>query len=354
MSNNTYPNPFEAYGNSFSNPYGQFQPSPFGAPQQSAFAGHAPQNPFDYRAQQQQHHHQTQMEAQRRAQMEAQRRAQIQAHRQAQMQAHHQTQMGDQHMQAMDPRYQHTYAHQYNTNVPTEIQMRQQEQIAARARDAQRKQYDMVKREQDKKISHLLYYDPNQPACENSWKMSIGMLSIHPVNVTDTPEDAIPNCVISLPAIVILKENRCLRGSKCEQYLKRLTQPRDQQPQRYIDPFQPVGNRLRLRLDQATEKQEPILDKEMNDLSAVYERWPKFDKDPLKAKQQSDAMLRRIASKIQSGEIKVEDPIDDKGGSRELQHTQAQVAREVQERERQSKNDVRRQQKVPAFKQQLP
>src|SRR6056300_1692262 len=90
-----YPNPFEVYGNSYSNnPFGPPQPNnPFGASAQ-------PNNPFG--ANHDPFGQQSYMEAQRQAQM----RAQMEAQRQAQMRA----QMGARQPQPMDPRYQHTYS----------------------------------------------------------------------------------------------------------------------------------------------------------------------------------------------------------------------------------------------------
>ena len=364
MQNSFGSNIFEAYGNSYmhgsssgSQGHPEEQGSPFGfaqAQHRAQMQGQMQpqmQAQAQYQAQMQaQAQYQAQVQAQYQAQVQAQRQAQVQAQRQAQMQAQRQAQMQGQ-MQGMDPRYQHNYTvPQLRANASTQEQMAYQNMMANRAQEAQRRQYAMLKKEQDKQITHVLYIDPREEVCEDSYKLCIGLPMVHIVDVNNVTSDQVPECVTFLPAIVDVRgQGGCYRGSKCEQYITRKLIPRKQTAQRFIDMGSP--SLFRLDVDDIT-KQEPMLESEIGSLEGAYDKWPKFSSDPVKAKSQSDSMLRKLKQRIDRLNIKVDEPVADMDGNTSATNTKIQA--ELRRREKEAQAGSNRRGPAPTFIQQLP
>lgn len=289
-------------------------------------------------------------QAQMQAQMEAQRRAQLEA----QMEAQRRAQMNVR----MDPRFQHNYqVPQMNPNASIQEQMRYQEMMAARAREAQRRQYQMVKREQEQKITHILYFDSREPVCENSQKMCQGSPRVHMIDVMRVPENSVPECVTHLPAIIDVKGSKCYRGSKCEQYIKRMMTPKKPTDQKFIN-FVSQTSEFAMPMTNFNKedmtKQIPILENEIGGIEGVYEKWPTFSSDPAKAKRQSDMFLKRLKQRIDQGNIKLDPPIDDKvSNKQEEARARAITQAEIAKREREANMPIRNRGNV-VFEQALP
>jgi hypothetical protein len=360
--NPQYTNPFEAYGQSYNQSPASYAsaPDPRQAQYQAQLRAQQHQQ-AQYQAQQQPQHAQSPASDPRQAQLRAQQQhqqAQYQTQMRAQQQQHQQAQYqaqmrARQQAEGGDPRYQHTYQQtQLGAQASYGDRVRHQESMAQKAHDAQARQYDILKKEQDKQITHLLYVDSKEAVCENAWKMCRGLPMVHVVDVREAPDDAIPDCVTFLPAIVDVRgKGRCYRGSKCDQYVKHLLKPKTSGGQRYIDPFKPVGNMLRIDYDKI-ENQEPILDTDTHQLEGAYDVWPEFDANPARAKAQSDAYLKRLKAKLDRNPVKMDPPIEDKN-DKEDQSRLSKADADVRRRKQESNQPVRDQQ-VPVFAQQVP
>jgi len=274
------------------------------------------------------------------AHMQAQHRAQAQAQRyQAQMRQS-QTNM------QVDPRFQHNYqVPRLNPNASVQERMSYQNTMANRAREAQRRQYDMVQKERQKRITHLMYYDSREPVCENSYKMCQGAHMIHTIDVMTVPANSVPVCVTYLPAIIDVQGAACHRGSKCEQYIKRMMAPKKKNNERFIDFIAPVSDMAMPMTNFDKEdmaNQVPILESEMGGLDAVYSKWPEFSSDPVKAKRQSDMFLKRLKQRIDQKGVKLDPPAEDSDRSVQVQAaTQARIQAEIRKREQESRMPVR-------------
>ena len=170
-------------------------------------------------------------------------------------------------------------------------------------------------------ITHLLYIDSREQVCEDAYKLSRGLPFIHVMDVNHIESSQVPECVTHLPAIVITQgQGTCYKGSRCEQYIKQLLahQTKPKNKQEFVDTSQ---------IDYQAFKIDPQYGKKgcnkkgMNDVSVqnrdtfglgVYQNWPKFSRDPVKAKQQSELFLRKLKQDMQRRNIKAEKPIDDK------------------------------------------
>ncbi len=332
-------NLFEAYGDSYqTNPFAQGTTGPPAHTQAYAQAYAQAQMQAQMQAQRR-----AQMEAQRRAQMEAQRRAQLQSQQYAQYQA--QMRQSQSNMR-VDPRFQHTYqAPQLNPNASMQERMHYQNMMANQAREAQRRQYEMVQKEQKKRITHLLYYDSREPVCENSYKMCQGAPIVHMIDVMSVPENSVPECVTYLPAIIDVQGAKCYRGSRCEQYIKRMMAPKKRNNERFIDFISPTSDLAMPMTNFDKEdmaKQLPILESEMGGLDAVYSKWPTFSSDPKKAKNQSDMFLKRLKQRIDQSNIKVDPPVDDADENAQSQAARdARIQADIRKREQESRMPVR-------------
>lgn len=231
-----------------------------------------------------------------------------------------------------------------NPNASIQEQMQYQQMAARRAREAQARQYAMVKKEQEKQITHLLYYDSREPVCENSYKMCQGAPMVHMIDVSKVSEDSVPQCVTYLPAIIDVVGANCQRGSRCEQYIKRMMAPKKKLTDRFVnfigssEMTMPV-----MSFDQKDmSKQQPILQEDMGGLDTVYKNWPTFSSNPVKAKAQSDAFLKRLKQKIDQRNIKLDPPIEDTDENAQTRATnQARIDAEIAKRKHEANMPVR-------------
>lgn len=171
-------------------------------------------------------------------------------------------------------------------------------------------------------ITHLLYIDSREPVCEDAYKLGRSISSVHIIDVSRIDSSQVPECVTYLPAIVTTSgQGSCYKGSRCEQYIKHLitTINKTQNGQEFVDTSNIDFQAFKIAPSYGQQGYEKT---GMNDrhvqnidtfgLNGVYQNWPKFSSNPVKAHQQSELFLKKLKDDMARRNIKPPKPVDDK------------------------------------------
>lgn len=223
----------------------------------------------------------------------------------------HQAYMAQQHQAQMAHHTSHPHA-RYHT--PT--QLRHQAQIQrgpVQYEDRQTK---------PSAITHLLYIDSREPVCEDAHKLGRAISAVHIIDVSRVDPSQVPECVTYLPAIVTTSgQGSCYKGSRCEQYIKHLmsTINKTQNGQEFVDTsnidfqaFKIAPSYGQQGYEKSGMNDRHVQNHDTFGLNGVYQNWPKFSSNPVKAHQQSELFLKKLKEDMARRNIKPPKPVDDK------------------------------------------